>query len=212
MSTNAVVHIVDDDASVRTAIGRLLKAAGFEVASYASAGDFLMTRKEGAPGCVVLDIRMPGPTGFDLQKSLAQREDELPVIFLTGYGDIPASVRAIKAGAVDFLTKPVQRDALLGAVRNALERNAEFIAARCELHDLRSRYETLTPREREVFALVVAGRLNKQIAAELGTSERTIKAHRGQVMEKMKASSIASLVHGAIQLKVRTAGTEQMNA
>src|SRR6188474_258057 len=111
MSTNAVVHIVDDDDSVRTAIGRLLKAAGFEVASYASAGDFLMTRREGAPGCVVLDIRMPGPTGFDLQKSLAQREDELPVIFLTGYGDIPASVRATKAGAVDFLTKPVQRDA-----------------------------------------------------------------------------------------------------
>jgi FixJ family two-component response regulator len=196
----AIVHIVDDDESLRTALMRLLRASGYEVRTYASAGDFLLNKPENAPGCVVLDVRMPGPSGFELQEAIAKLDESLPIIFLTGHGDIPMSVRAIKAGAVDFLTKPVRRETLLQAVRIALASSAERRAKRELLPSLRSRYESLTPREREVFAQVVSGKLNKQIAGELGTCERTVKAHRAHVMEKMQLTSVAELARAADQL------------
>jgi FixJ family two-component response regulator len=195
-----VVHVVDDDDSFRTAVTRLLRAAGYQVRGHSSAGEFLLARPGTIPGCVVLDVRMPGPSGLDLQTAFEGRDDALPIIFLTGHGDIPMSVRAMKAGAVDFLTKPVQREALLSAVRNALARDAESRTARDRLGILRSRFETLTPRERAVFTLVVTGRLNKQIAAELGSPERTVKAHRARVMEKMQVTSLAELIHVAEHL------------
>ncbi|HKC43486.1 MAG TPA: response regulator [Burkholderiales bacterium] len=196
-----IVHVVDDDDSVRTAVVRLLQAAGYEARGYASAGEFLLGRSDrNAPGCVVLDVRLPGPSGLDLQEALARLEVPLPIVFLTGHGDIPMSVRAMKAGAVDFLTKPVSREALLAAVRVAVARDADTRAAREGLRGLRARYDSLTPREREVFAGIVAGRLNKQIAADLGTAERTIKAHRAHVMEKMDVASVAELVRLAGQL------------
>jgi FixJ family two-component response regulator len=182
-----IVHVVDDDDSVRTAIVRLLQAAGHAARGYASAGEYLLGRSDrNAPGCVVLDVRMPGPSGLDLQEALARSGASMPIVFLTGHGDIPMSVRAMKAGAVDFLTKPVSREALLGAVRSALARDAET-RARVRVQVLRAHYERLTPREREVFAGVVAGKLNKQIAADLGIADRTIKAHRAQVMEKCRS-------------------------
>jgi FixJ family two-component response regulator len=199
-SPTPVVHVVDDDDSLRTAVTRLLRAAGYEVRGHCSAGEFLLARPGSTPGCVVLDVRMPGPSGLDVQTAFEQREDALPIIFLTGHGDIPMSVRAMKAGAVDFLTKPVQREALLSAVRTALARDAENRTARDRVGLLRSRFDGLTSRERAVFTLVVAGKLNKQIAAELGISERTVKAHRAQVMEKMQVASLADLVHVADQL------------
>jgi FixJ family two-component response regulator len=193
----ATIHVVDDDEALRTALMRLLRAAGYEVRTYASAGDFLLNKPENAPGCVVLDVRMPGPSGFELQEAIAKLDESLPIIFLSGHGDIPMSVRAMKAGAVDFLTKPVRRETLLQVVRIAVASSAER-RAKCELlHSLRSRYESLTSREREVFARVVSGRLNKQIADELGTCERTVKAHRAHVMEKMQLNSVAELVHAA---------------
>ena len=189
----ATIHVVDDDESLRTALMRLLRASGYEVRTYASAGDFLLNKPENALGCVVLDVRMPGPSGFELQEAIAKLDESLPIIFLTGHG-------AIKAGAVDFLTKPVRRETLLQAVRTALAGSAERCATRELLHSLRSRYESLTPREREVLARVVSGKLNKQIAGELGTCERTVKAHRAHVMEKMQLTSVAELVHAADQL------------
>lgn len=202
---NPIVHVVDDDDSVRTAVVRLLQAAGHEARGYSSAGEFLLGRSDrDAPGCVVLDVRMPGPSGLDLQAALGRLAVPLPIVFLTGHGDIPMSVRAMKAGAIDFLTKPVSRDALLTAVETALGRDAQTRAARARVHGLRARYDTLTPREREVFAGVVAGKLNKQIAADLGTAERTVKAHRAHVMEKLNVASVAELVHVAEQLKAVT--------
>jgi len=198
----AVVHVVDDDDSMRTALARLLSAAGYSVRGYPSAGAMLLTPPSDDPGCIVLDIRMPGPSGLELQDALRKREDHLPIVFLTGHGDVPTSVRAMKAGAVDFLTKPVQRDALLSAVANAVQRDV----ARREMHHsrdaLRKRYATLTARERDVFSRIVVGRLNKQIAAELGTAERTVKAHRAHVMQKMQAASVAELVHFADELRL----------
>jgi FixJ family two-component response regulator len=198
----AIIHVVDDEESLRTALMRLLRAAGYEVRTYASAGYFLLNKPENVPGCVILDVRMPGPSGFELQEAIAKLDESLPIIFLTGHGDIPMSVRAIKAGAVDFLTKPVRRETLLQAVRTALADSAERRTTHELLHSLRSRYESLTSREREVFAQVVSGKLNKQIAGELGTCERTVKAHRAHVMEKMQLTSVAELVHAADQLKV----------
>jgi len=199
-----IVHVVDDDDSVRTALMRLLRAAGFEVRGYSCAGKFLLAKPGHTPGCVVLDVRMPGPSGLELQAALGEHRDALPIIFLTGHGDIPMSVRAIKAGAVDFLTKPVQREALLTAVHTALVRDAENRAANGRVNTLRSRYESLTARERAVLALVVAGRLNKQIATELQIAERTVKAHRAKVMEKMQVTSLAELIHLAEQLPTST--------
>jgi RNA polymerase sigma factor (sigma-70 family) len=196
-----IIHVVDDDDSLRTAVTRLLRAAGYEARSYHSAGEFLLTRPADTPGCVVLDIRMPGPSGLDLQEAFGTLDHALPIIFLTGHGDIPMSVRAIKAGAVDFLTKPVQRQLLLNAVRNALARDGESREARERNGTLRARFETLTPRERAVFTLVAAGKANKQIATELDTSERTVKAHRAHVMEKLQVTSLAELVRVADRLQ-----------
>jgi FixJ family two-component response regulator len=196
-----IVHVVDDDNSARMAVVRLLNAAGYLARGYSSAGEFLLAVNEDAPGCLVLDVRLPGPSGLELQEALARRQSTLPVIFLTGYGDIPMSVRAIKAGAVDFLTKPVQRAALIGAVQSALERDARNRRNRERGRALRERFDALTPRERDVFVRVVSGKLNKQIAADLGTAERTVKAHRAHVMEKLNVASVAELVHVAEQLK-----------
>jgi FixJ family two-component response regulator len=194
-SEKPVVHLVDDDNSFRRAVTRVLGAAGYEVRGYASAGEFVLADRASKRGCVLLDLRMPGPSGLDLQEALAKQDEPLPVIFMTAHGDVPSSVRAMKAGAVDFLTKPIKRDVLLNAVRNALAKDRRLHASHLHHHELRERLGRLTAREREVFELVVAGKLNKQIAAELGMAERTVKAHRAQVMAKMHAGSLAELVH-----------------
>jgi len=195
------VHVVDDDASMRQALGRLLGAHGYEVRQYASAGDFLLAWPGDNPGCVLLDVCMPGPSGLDLQVALANRPDAPPVVFLTGFGDIPMSVLAIQRGAVDFLTKPVDQEMLLAAVERALQRDAATRAEGRRRQELQQSFDSLTARERSVFAQVAEGRLNKQIAASLNTCERTVKAHRAHVMEKMHARSLAQLVHLAIELE-----------
>ena len=199
----ATIHIIDDDSSIRTALSRLLRAAGYEVRTYASAGEFLIEERGAGPACVVLDVQMPGPSGLDLQKKLGAGDDPLPIIFLTGHGDIPMSVRAMRAGAVDFLTKPVKREALLSAVQAALAADGERRAARDRVQHVRTRFDTLTAREREVFGRVVAGMLNKQIAAELNCSIRTVKIHRARTMEKMQVDSLADLVRTAELLHLR---------
>lgn len=201
-SLTPVIHVIDDDAPVREALGRLLGGFGFEVRQYDSAGAFLLSWPADAPGCLLLDVNMPGPSGLELQHALAQRDDALPVVFLTGYGDIPMSVLAIKRGAVDFLTKPVESGVLLAAVTAALERDAARRENDRRKHDLGRDLATLSAREREVLELVVAGRLNKQIAASLDICERTVKAHRARVMEKMHANSIAELIYIAVELKL----------
>lgn len=196
----SIIHVVDDDESFRMAIMRLLKTVGYEVRGYASSGEFLLKRPVNELGCLVLDVRMPGPSGLELQEALNHQGQPLPIIFLTGHGDVPMSVRAMKAGAVDFLTKPVQREELLSAVRTALDRCAENRTLQQHVTSLQARYRALTLRERSVFALVAQGRLNKQIAAELGIAERTVKAHRSQVMAKMQVESLAELVRVADQI------------
>jgi FixJ family two-component response regulator len=196
-----VIHIVDDDEGFRTALARLLVAHGFLVREYASAGDFLLAWPTDALGCLLLDVRMPGPSGLELQAALAERGDALPVIFLSGYGDIPTSVRAMRRGAIDFLTKPVDTGALLSAIRAALRFDAEHRRLVLHQRELRERYESLTPRERSVFGEVIAGRLNKQIAGTLNTCERTVKAHRAHVMQKLQARSVADLVHISVELE-----------
>jgi FixJ family two-component response regulator len=201
-----VVHVVDDDAGMRNALSTLLKAAGYEVRTYASARDFLLVRPGAAPGCVILDVRMPGQSGLDMQQALGEDDAPLPIVFLTAHGDIPMSVRAVRAGAVDFLTKPVKRATLLAAVDAALARDAAQRAGREELRALRSRYDSLTAREQQVLALVVTGRLNKQTGADLGIAERTVKIHRARVMEKMQAVSLAELVHIAERLGLGLSG------
>src|SRR5262245_10511611 len=203
VSPTPIIHVVDDDPSFRTAVTRLLRAAKYEVRGYASAPEFLDSDPSAEPGCILLDLRMPGASGLDLQQSLGQMEERLPIIFLTGHGDIPASVRAMKAGAVDFLTKPVQREALIHAVQNALGVDAKAREARAVLRELHERYENLTPREREVLVHVVSGKLNKQIAFDLGTAERTIKAHRASIMEKLGVQSVAELARLAQELGIQ---------
>ncbi|HKU86623.1 MAG TPA: response regulator [Casimicrobiaceae bacterium] len=188
-----IVHVVDDDAPVRAALTRMLRIAGFNSRGYASAAEFLVG-DDHAGGCLVLDVSLPGMSGVELQAVLAKVDGSLPIVFLTGRGDIATSVRAMKAGAVDFLTKPVKRDVLLAAVRTAIARDAAARAQRAELRGLRNRFETLTTREREVFERVINGKLNKQIADDLGTSIRTVKAHRANVMSKMAVGSLAELV------------------
>jgi FixJ family two-component response regulator len=200
--SNPIIHVVDDDPSFRTAVTRLLRAAKYEVRGYPSASEFLDSDSSAGPGCILLDLRMPGASGFDLQQSLARMEERLPIIFLTGHGDIPASVRAMKAGAVDFLTKPVRRETLLPAIQNALGVDAKGRAARAVLRELQDRYENLTPREREVLVHVVSGKLNKQIAFDLHAAERTIKAHRASIMEKLGVQSVAELVRLAQELGI----------
>ena len=202
-ATQPIIHVLDDDSSFRTAVMRLLRAAKHEVRGYRSASEFIDSDPCAAPGCILLDLRMPGVNGLELQQSLAQMDARLPIIFLTGHGDIPASVRAMKAGAMDFLTKPVERATLLRAVANALEFDAAERKSWTILRELRRRYETLTPREREVLAHVVSGKLNKQIAFDLGTSERTIKAHRAHIMDKLTIESIAELVRIAESLGIQ---------
>ncbi len=190
------IHLVDDDPSTLRALSRLLRSAGCRVELFSSAEEFLLYRGESqdVPGCAIVDLKLPGLSGMELQERLRQQKDPLPLIFLTGHGDIPTSVRAMKRDAVDFLTKPVCADDLLAAVQHALATEAEAREERHRKQELLARYEKLTPREREVLALVVRGMLNKQIAFELGTVERTIKAHRAQIMAKMQAQSVAELV------------------
>lgn len=195
-----IVHVVDDDASVRTALARLLAAVGYEVRTHASAASYLMEKPTDAPSCLILDVRMPQVTGLEIQDALARLRIPVPIIFLTGHGDIPMSVKAMRAGAVDFLTKPVKREQLLGAVRAAFASQSARIADRAQHGELQALHDSLTTREREVFEGVVAGKLNKQIAAQLGIAERTVKAHRAQLMEKVRAHSVADLVRLAEQL------------
>jgi len=194
MKTDAIVYVIDDDASVRNAVKMLLEATGFTVKIFASAEEFLKTDVANLAGCLVLDVRMEGLSGLDLQKELADARVSLPIIFITGHGDIPMSVKAMKAGAVEFLTKPFPEQDLLTAVAQALERDKAARAERSEIANLRALYEKLTPREREVMALVVKGLLNKQIALKLNAGEATVKIHRGHVMLKMHADSVADLV------------------
>ena len=193
----SLVHIVDDDEDMCIAMARLLRAEGYEVRTYKSAGDFLLAPPEDGPGCVVLDLQMPGPSGLELQQALQRHPTALPIVFVTGRGDIASSVRAMKAGAVDFLTKPVEPEALLKAVDAALTRNRSERARRDQANAAEARYARLTDRERSVFDQVVAGKLNKQIGDTLRISERTVKMHRAHVMAKMQAGSIAELVHTA---------------
>jgi FixJ family two-component response regulator len=197
------VYLVDDEPAVRKALGRLLRSAGVEVATFGSAEEFLGALEEEAAGCALLDVAMPGLDGLALQETLARRGIDLPVLFLTGHGDVPMSVRAMKAGASDFLTKPVDGKVLVAAVRRALERGRSLARARREDAEIHRRLASLTPREREVLQGVVSGRLNKQIAADLGISEKTVKVHRGRVMEKMNAPSLAELVRLADRAGLR---------
>ncbi len=197
---SATVFVVDDDPSVLKGLARLLRSARLDVAAFDSPREFLERHDSAAPGCLVLDVAMPGLNGLELQEALAAEGSALPIIFLTGHGDIPKSVQAMKRGALDFLTKPVNDEDLLKAVHVAIEKDRAARQARAELEEIRARLDMLTPREREVLAHVVSGQLNKQIAADLGTVEKTIKVHRARVMEKMKAQSVADLVRLAEKL------------
>ena len=199
-----IVFVVDDDVSVRESLELLLKTAGWRPETFASAQEFLSRPRTTVPCCLVLDVTLPGLNGLDLQRQLAERTD-MPIIFITGHGDVPMSVQAMKAGALEFLTKPFKDDALLDAIRDAIERSRAILRLRSETGALQSCYESLTPREREVMALVVSGLLNKQVGGELGISEITVKAHRGQVMRKMKADSLPDLVTMAARLGLRSA-------
>jgi FixJ family two-component response regulator len=194
------VFVVDDDPSVRRSTERLVRSMGFNVQTFATAKEFTERARVERPSCLVLDVHLPGPSGLDLQQELVQAGVQIPIIFITGRGSIPMSVRAMKAGAVEFLTKPTRSHALLAAIRAAIERDRVSDQARRQLDALRERYARLTAREREVMTLVVAGHLNKQIASEVATTERTIKFHRAHVMEKMEAESVAELVRMAGRL------------
>ncbi len=197
-----VVIIVDDDQSFRTFLGRLVSTIGLKAILYASAEEFLAARPPEGPACLVLDVQMPGLSGLDLQRELARTGHLLPIVFTTGHGDIPMTVEAMKAGAVGFLTKPLRNQDLLDAVKEGISVDREARQKRDDVAELRKRYESLTAREREVFALVVTGSLNKQIALALGTTERTVKAHRGQMVLKMQADSVADLVRMADKLGI----------
>ena len=200
----AIVFVVDDDVSVRESLEALIRHAGWQPQTFITALDFLSRPRATVPSCLVLDVSLPGLNGLELQQQLAERA-EMPIIFITGYGDVPMSVRAMKAGATEFLTKPFKEDVLLDAIRGAIDRSREALREQSEMAVLRARYALLTPREREVMALVCRGLLNKQVGGELGISEITVKAHRGQLMRKMQADSLAGLVTMAARLGVPTA-------
>ena len=189
------IFVVDDDASFRNALARLVGAGGYAVQTFASATEFLQCARTDAPGCILLDLEMPGPSELDLQSALARSANPLPIVFLTGRGDIPTSVHAMRAGAEDFLTKPVKKDVLFPAIERALARDAQEREQRARRRELRARFDALTPREREVLAHVLSGQLNKQIAGDLDASERTIKAHRANLMAKLQVQSVAQLAH-----------------
>jgi len=203
--SEAIILVVDDDVSVREALGGLIQSAGWRVETFASAQEFLARLPADAPGCLVLDVHLPGLSGLELQKRMAEIDLDIPIIFITGHGDVPTSVRAMKAGALEFLTKPFADQDLLEAIRQAIRRNQATRQQRAKMRELQDHYRSLTPREREVMERVVSGLLNKQIAAELGISEITVKAHRGQVMHKMQAQSLPDLVRMSEMLGTRRA-------
>jgi len=202
---DSLVILVDDDPSFRRSTERLLRTAGYQIQSFASALEFLHSPRPDVPACLVSDVRMPGLNGLDLQRELARAGWQIPIIFITGHGDVPMTVQAMKAGAVEFLTKPFTDDVLVDAIAGAIERSQRAVRHESELQVLRNAYASLTPREREVMALVVSGFLNKQVGGELGISEITVKAHRGQMMRKMKADSLPELVTMAARLGLRPA-------
>jgi FixJ family two-component response regulator len=204
MEAEALVFVVDDDAPMRESLKNLLRSVGLQVEAFASAQEFLRSTRPDVPGCLVLDVRLPGLSGLDLQQRLAEGDMAMPIIFITGHGDIPMTVQAMKAGAVEFLPKPFRDQELLDAIQQALDRDRHAREQRAQREALRSRYRTLTSRERDVMGHVVAGLLNKQIAGELGTSEAAVKVHRQHVMAKMRAGSLAALVRMADRLGIPT--------
>jgi len=203
--STSIVFVVDDDISVRESLELLIRHEGWRPETFSSAQEFLDHPRVPVPSCLVLDISLPGLNGLELQKRIAMDRTDMPIIFITGHGDVPKTVQAMKAGAVEFLTKPFSDDVLLSAIRQALERSRVVLSYQADMQELRQRQASLTPRERQVMALVVSGLLNKQVAGELGISEITVKAHRGKVMEKMKAGSLADLVKMASRLGVASA-------
>jgi FixJ family two-component response regulator len=210
MAETPTVLIVDDDPSIREALSNLLESVGLNAVLFASVDDLLAVKRPERPACLVLDVRLPGRSGLDFQRDLSSRGIQIPIIFITGHGDIPMSVKAMKGGAIEFLTKPFRDQDLLDAIQLGLEQDRARLADQAILSSLQARFDTLTPREREVMGLVVIGRLNKVIANDIGVSEITVKVHRGQVMRKMKASSLPDLARMADKLKVTPQGKQQV--